>query len=506
MRIARLTVLAVLAAGSAAAQSTSTDPFPTPIPATDGAITVNVAAFAQLPDIGGQAARPMLLVDEPGSRRLFVNDMRGMLYSVSYDGKTVTPYVDINAADWGVGVQSAGNERGFQSFAFHPQFARPGSRGFGKFYTFTDTTNTTATADFLPAGATGRTHDTVLLEWTAKNPAAAAYDGGPPREMIRFAQPFANHNAGQLAFNPLAGESAKDFGLLYIGFADGGSGGDPLDLAQNLGSAFGKMLRIDPLGTNSANKKYGIPAANPFVNDNNPETLGEIYAYGLRNPQRFAWDSRNSNLFVADIGQNTIEEVSIVTAGANLGWNDWEGSYAFLTAGRGRAGVPGARDNAPAAGGGDGRGAAAPGGGRGRGPTGVGIDTPRADKSVVYPVVEYAQADPLLQNQSAVTMGVVYRATAIKALANLVIFGDNPSGEIFYINADKLPNGGQDAIRRILLNDNGTPKTLLQLVQAANATQGKQPATRADLRFGWGPDNQVFLLNKRDGIIRRLMP
>jgi hypothetical protein len=125
---------------------------------------------------------------------------------------------------------------------------------------------------------------------------------------------------------------------------------------------------------------------------------------------------------------------------------------------------------------------------------------------VTYPVVEYAQADPLLQGQSAVTMGMVYRAAAIKPLANLVIFGDNPSGEIFYINADKLPNGGQDGIRRILLNDNGTAKTLLQIVRETNTRQGKQPATRADLRFGWGPDNQVFLLNKRDGIIRRLMP
>ena len=71
----------------------------------------------------------MLLVDEPGTRRLFVNDMRGPLYSVSYDGKTVTPYLDINAPKWGVGVQSQGRERGFQSFAFHPQFSQRGHAG-----------------------------------------------------------------------------------------------------------------------------------------------------------------------------------------------------------------------------------------------------------------------------------------------------------------------------------------------------------------------------------------
>jgi hypothetical protein len=137
----------------------------------------------------------MLLVNEPGTKRLFVNDMRGPLYAVSYDGKTVTPYVDINASNWGVNVQSQGRERGFQSFAFHPQFNQPGTRGYGKFYTYTDSSNMQPKPDFVPAGGMN-THDTVLFEWTAKNPAAATYDGGPPREIVRFRQPFANHNAG----------------------------------------------------------------------------------------------------------------------------------------------------------------------------------------------------------------------------------------------------------------------------------------------------------------------
>jgi hypothetical protein len=283
-------------------------------------------------------------------------------------------------------------------------------------------------------------------------------------------QPFPNHNAGHLAFNPLASAGSSDFGLLYVGVADGGSGGDPLDLAQNLNSPFGKLLRIDPLGTNSANGKYGIPAANPFVNDRNPATLGEIYASGLRNPQRFTWDAKNGTLLVADIGQNTVEEISPVTAGANLGWNDWEGSYPYV------------------------------------GREGVASTTPRADAKFVYPIAEYGQADPLLQSQSAVTIGPVYRHTAFKSLANLVVFADIPSGEIFYINADNLPNGGQDAIRRIRLNDAGTPKTLLDVIKSTNVKQGKPPATRADLRFGLGPDGQVFLLNKADGLVRLLVP
>ena len=158
-----------------------------------------------------------------------------------------------------------GRERGFQSFAFHPQFSQQGSRGFGKFYTYTDTTNMTPPADFQPAPGGMDTHHAVLLEWTAKTPGAAIYDGGAPRELMRWRDPFQNHNGGMLAFNPLAAPNSPDFGLLYMGVADGGSGGDPLNMAQNLGIAFGKIFRIDPLGNNSANKKYGIPADNPLA-------------------------------------------------------------------------------------------------------------------------------------------------------------------------------------------------------------------------------------------------
>jgi hypothetical protein len=112
--LARVLAGTLLAAACAFAQGT--EPFPQPINTTDGVIRVNIAEFASVPDIGGEPARMMLLRDEPGARRLFVNDMRGPLYSVSYDGKTVTQYVDINAASWGVSVQSGGRERGFQSF------------------------------------------------------------------------------------------------------------------------------------------------------------------------------------------------------------------------------------------------------------------------------------------------------------------------------------------------------------------------------------------------------
>lgn len=467
VRPSHVVLAATLMAALAVAQ-TPADPFPTPIPAADGAITVEFVEFASIPDSDGQPARMMLLVDEPGTRRMFVNDMRGPLHSVSYDGKTVVRYLDVNAAEWGVRVTATGRERGVQSFALHPQFGQAGTPGFGKIYVITDTANVDPPPDFRPLGATTNTHDTVLLEWTARTPGASTYDGGAPRELMRWEQPFANHNAGHLTFNPLATPASPDFGLLYIGFADGGSGGDPLSLAQNRASAFGKILRIDPLGSNSANGKYGIPANNPFVSAGG-DTLREIYAVGLRNPQRFAWDPRNGNMFVADIGQNVVEKVSLVTAGANLGWNKWEGSYPF--AGRG-----------------------------------ITVDNLRGDPAITYPLVEYGQADPLFQPQSAVTMCCVYRRTEIRQLTGLVLFGDNPSGEIFYFSADALPRGGQDAIRRVLFIDKGTRTTLLQLIQAKVAVLGKPPATRADLRFGPGPDGQIFVLNKADGVIRLLVP
>jgi hypothetical protein len=466
LKPAHVVAATLLLASPAPAQTTS-NPYLTPIRATEDVIRVDYREFATVPEMNGTAARMMLLVQEPGTRNLFVNDMRGPLYRISADGRTVTLYLNIDDARWGMTVQSMGRERGFQSFAFHPQFNQPRTPGFGKFYTWADVVDTAPPADYTPNGV-GDSHDTVLLEWTAKRPGAATYDGDHPREILRVQHPFGNHNGGELAFNPLARPGQPDFGMLYIGNADGGSGGDPMGHAQNMESGFGKILRIDPLGRNSRNGRFGIPADNPFVSSRG--VLGEIWASGVRNPQRFGWDRTTGRMYVADIGQNVVEELSPVPKGGNLGWNAWEGSFRYVSR------------------------------------TGVDTTGPRGDRDKAFPIAEYDHTDPTLIGRAAITGVVVYRGSAIPQLRNRILFGDNPSGEVFHIAADDTSASGQDHIRRVLLNDRGEAKTLLQLIREKATALGKPPASRADLRFGTGPDDQVFLLNKADGVVRLLVP
>jgi glucose/arabinose dehydrogenase len=464
--IAGAAVCVIVAAGAAQSPTpqTTTDPFP-PLEAVEGVIAVRFQEFATLPDVNNAAPRMMTLVEDPASKRLFISAMTGQIFTVGASGTPVATYLDIGAPQWNMPVQAQGAERGLQSFTLHPQFAQRGTPGYGRLYTYLDTSNTTPAADFTTPGK--RTHDTVLLEWTAKDAAAATYDGGPPRELFRAAQPFGNHNAGHIAFNPLSKAGMPDFGLLYVGFADGGSGGDPFNLSQEMTSVFGKILRIDPLGNTSRNGRYGIPPSNPFVKQRG--AAGEIYASGVRNPQRFSWDPKTGTMYVADIGQNVVEEISPVTAGANLGWNKWEGSYAYV-------------DRA------------------------ISLEKPRSEDGMTWPVVEFDHTDPILQRQVAVTGVYVYRHSAIPQLTDHLIYGDIPSGEVFRTNATALPRGGPSAVHRVLFVDaDGARKTLLQLIQDKAAAQGRKPPTRADLRMGLTDDGRLFILNKRDGVVRLIV-
>jgi glucose/arabinose dehydrogenase len=138
---------------------------------------------------------------------------------------------------------------------------------------------------------------------------------------MEIAQPFANHNGGQMVFGP--------DGYLYVGLGDGGSGGDPQRNGQNLAALLGKILRIDVRDLAAAGN-YKIPVDNPFV-----DTAGawsEIWAYGLRNPWRFSFDRETGLLWCGDVGQNRWEEIDIITRGANYGWNIMEGFHCYSPA------------------------------------------------------------------------------------------------------------------------------------------------------------------------------
>ncbi len=162
---------------------------------------------------------------------------------------------------------------------------------------------------------------TVVQEYTRTNDNLA--NASSARTLLTIAQPFTNHNGGWLGFGP--------DGFLYISTGDGGAGGDPGNRSQDItNELLGKLLRIDPLGNNSSNGQYGIPASNPFVGVTGDD---EIWAYGLRNPWRCSFDSLTGDLYIADVGQNSREEIDVQpassTGGENYGWRVREGTIAF---------------------------------------------------------------------------------------------------------------------------------------------------------------------------------
>jgi glucose/arabinose dehydrogenase len=306
-----------------------------------------------------------LQMPDDGSGRFFAVEQAGTIRII--DNGTVLPaaFLDIHTK------VASGGEMGLLGAAFHPNFAQDGRF----FVNYTRNLN-------------GQIQTVIAQYRVSSNPDAA--DPASETILLVVDQPFTNHKAGQLAFGP--------DGFLYVSLGDGGGGGDPLGNGQNLQTLLGKMLRID-VDHVSAGKQYAIPSGNPFAS--NPDALPEIWAYGFRNPWRFSFDRGGSNrLFCADVGQDRIEEIDLVTNGGNYGWNVMEGKSCF--------------------------------------------DPPRKcnKKGKIRPIAQYTHDEGI-----AVIGGYVYRGSAISALRNSYVFGDFGSGTIWYLRE----MGGGKFSRKLLL-------------------------------------------------------
>ena len=286
----------------------------------------------------------------------------------------------------------------------------------------------------------------VIAEWHVPDPTNpnSVVDVNSRRELIRVDKPQFNHNGGAMSFGP--------DGLLYITFGDGGGAddrdgqdfiGSPIighgcgGNGQNKDAILGKMIRIDPLGNNSANGMYGIPPGNPFVG---LAGLDEIFAYGLRNPWRFSFDSLTGTLYCADVGQNDVEEIDTIASGGNYGWRQKEGTFFFVFNGDQSGYV-----------------------------TDVPLDVPAG---MTGPIAQYDHDEG-----SAIVGGFVYRATGVSQLAGKYVCGDfartfSNDGRLFYLDAGNqlkeftylrgaalglsLLGFGQDAAGQVYVMANGT--------------------------------------------------
>lgn len=243
----------------------------------------------------------------------------------------------------------SGGERGLLGFALHPLFP----------------TKNEAFVNYT-ANIKGKLHTIISrFQFTAGSPTVKE------ERLLTIEQPYANHNGGHIAFGP--------DGFLYVAVGDGGSGGDPHGHGQNKQTLLGTILRLD-INAATANLPYAIPADNPFVKGGGRP---EIYAYGLRNPWKFSFDSKNGDLWAADVGQNKWEEVNLIVKGGNYGWNLREAEHCYLS-------------------------------------------SPCKAQDLIDPVFSYSHAEG-----NSITGGFVYYGQAVPALQGYYVFGDFVSGRLW---------------------------------------------------------------------------
>jgi glucose/arabinose dehydrogenase len=313
-------------------------------------------AFSEL-----EIKRPIILTHAgDGTNRVFICSQLGKIYVLPNDQQAKDPKIFMDFEPK-VTYKDNENEEGLLGMAFHPKFKENGQ--FFLFYTTREAPHTSVISRF-----------TVSKD----NPNEAL--PGSEEVILKFdPKPFWNHNGGTLAFGP--------DGYLYIALGDGGSANDPHKNGQNLKTLLGSILRID-VDKRDEGKKYAIPKDNPFVGKS--DAAPEIYAYGVRNIWRLAFDKEKGTLWAADVGQNIWEEINIVRRGDNLGWNPRESMHRFQADGSG----------------------------------------PKAD--FVEPIWEYHH-----DLGKSITGGFVYRGTRVPELVGSYLYADYVTGRVWALKYDE---------------------------------------------------------------------
>ena len=284
--MAMLRCLPYLAVAGLACGSSTTPPSETVLEPGDLPLTLETVATG--------LDFPLYLTTPSGDPRLFVVEKTGRIRIVKNGALLPAAFLDLHT------LVSGGGEQGLLGLAFDPAYATNGR---------------------FVVNYTNLAGDTRISAFHVSSDPDVA-DASSETVLLPVAQPFANHNGGDVVFGP--------DGYLYAGLGDGGGGGDPNGNGQSLATLLGKVLRIDLNG----GTPYAVPHDNPFAATAGPATRGEIWSWGLRNPWRFSFDRLTHDLYIADVGQDNYEEVDVAQPpaagrGLNFGWNRMEGAHCY---------------------------------------------------------------------------------------------------------------------------------------------------------------------------------
>ncbi len=412
-------------------------------------LVIGLTDFIKIPRAAGNPpdkGAATLRADPSGDGTIFISDQVGVIYRIE-NGKADT-FLNVRSTipDF---VFAPGIGTGLGSFAFHPDYLDN-----GLIYTTHAELYNGKPTDFQFADTFKAGLQWVISEWKINDVKANRFSG-TRRELLRINTPTTAHGAQDMAFAPTADKHNPDYGMLYMGIGDGGSNNIKRpDLVHNKQSLLGTVIRIDPLGRNSKNGHYGIPADNPFVSDPAPATRKEIWAYGFRNPHRMAWDMKNkTRMLLADIGESNIEELNVIEKGKDYGWPVREGNYRIAT---------------------------------------------KEDLNKLYPLTAselslyhaaFAVYDHVEGN--AISGGFVYEGS-LTVLKDKYVFGDIVNGKLFYVNIDsKLSDS---SIYELSITENGQLTDLRQL----------NNEKRIHLRIGYDAFRKELYIMSKTGMIRKV--